>query len=123
MDRIPQMHIWATFSASITVIAFFTLSVAFLSHGLLALVISTALMALTGACFAAYYHATGEPLETKLLAFLNLSLMLGLFPSIGVSHVLGGMIALYVWLSLITLNLAYSTGLILYHELRIEDIF
>ncbi|MFH0890270.1 MAG: hypothetical protein V1836_03995 [Candidatus Aenigmatarchaeota archaeon] len=123
MNKIPQMHIWATFSVSIAIMIFFTLSVAFLSHGLVALVVSSALLVLIGVYFVAYYHKVKEAVERKLLALLNVSLALGFFPFIGINHMLGGVIAPYVWLSLVTLNLAYSVGLILYHDMRIEEIF
>ncbi len=123
MKQFANAHVWLTLLFSATSVFFFTFSVAFLAHGFLALVMLSALLIFVGIYSALRYGSGKECNEIKILSLLNMSLVIGFFPGVGIRYMGGGMAGPYIWLSLVTVNLAYSIGLILSKKMRIRNIF
>lgn len=122
MERLPCRHAWLTVSVSFTTIVFFTLSVAFLAHGTAALSVFSAILILFGFYCGVKYHGKKLPADVKLLSLLNVSLLAGFLPKIGMQYVLVGVVAPYFWLSLVTANLAYSMAIIIFYDMKISKI-
>ncbi len=122
MDKLEQLHAWATFSVSIVIITFFTLSVGLLSYGVAALAFLSALLVITGIyCFYRYLSGKALP-DFLLMSILNFSLISGFLPQIGMKYMQIGVIGPYLWLSLVTINMAYSMAMIIFYDMRISKI-
>ncbi len=122
MDRLQRIHAWATLFISVVLIVFFTLSVAFLSHGIFALPLLSAVMAITGFYCALKYSAKKTPIDFKIMSLLNFSIISGFVQGIGMVYMQMGVIGPYLWLSLVTINLAYSMAMIIYYGMKISKV-
>ncbi|MBI2085692.1 MAG: hypothetical protein HYT71_04225 [Candidatus Aenigmarchaeota archaeon] len=122
MDRLEQFHSWATFVVSIAIITFFTLSVGLLSYGVSALALLSSVLVLTGIyCFYIYLLKKTLP-DFLLMSILNFSLVSGFLPQIGMKYMQIGVIGPYLWLSLVTINMAYSMVMIIFYDMRISKM-
>ena len=120
MGRLHHIHAWITLFVSFAVIVFFTLSVAFLSHGTSPLTLFSAVLILTG--FYCIFRYTEKKVFTdfKIMALLNISLILGFLPKIGMVYMRVGVVAPYFWLSLVTINMVYSMAMIIIYDMKIS---
>lgn len=123
MDRLHYAHAWATLFVSIAVIFFFTFSVAFLSHGVFLLTFFSAILILTGLYCIFRYYVKDVSSDFKIMALLNVSLISGFLPKLGMKYMQSGVIAPYFWLSLVTINLAYSMAIIIFYDMRVAKVF
>jgi hypothetical protein len=123
MRQFVKAHVWLTLLVSAALVFFFTFSVAFLSHGFLALLVLSSLLILAGVYYAVYYESNKGGTEIKILSLLNMLLVVGFFPGIGMRPMGGGMAGPYIWLSIVTINLFYSIWLILSKNMRMKNIF
>ncbi|MBI1971914.1 MAG: hypothetical protein HYS53_01295 [Candidatus Aenigmarchaeota archaeon] len=122
MDRLAQAHTWITLFVSVALIMFFTFSVAFLSHGIFALALLSGAVIITGLYCVFRYSGKKTFTDFKIMALLNFSLISGFIPGIGMRYMQNGVIGPYLWLSLVTINLAYSMSMIIYHDMKISKL-
>ncbi len=123
MRRFAEMHVWLTLFVSAALVFFFTFSVAFLAHGFLILVALSALLIFAGVYSAAHYESGKMDSGIRILSLLNMLLAIGFFPGIGMRPIGEGMVGTYIWLSVVTVNLVYSIGLVLSKNMRIKNVF
>ncbi|MBI4168183.1 MAG: hypothetical protein HY515_04450 [Candidatus Aenigmarchaeota archaeon] len=122
MDKLQQVHTWATLFISVFLIAFFTFSVAFLSYGVFALPFLSAVLVITGFYCVLKYSVKKASIDFKIMALLNFSIILGFVPGIGMRYMQTGVIGPYLWLSLVTVNLAYSIAMIIYYDIKLSRL-
>ncbi|MBI4176752.1 MAG: hypothetical protein HY516_00130 [Candidatus Aenigmarchaeota archaeon] len=122
MEKLAFRHAWFTMTVSLTTIVFFTLSVAFLSHGSWALALFSAVLILSGFYCGLKYHGKKIPVDLKVMSLLNVSLLAGFLPKIGMQYAFVGVISPYFWLSLVTINMAYSMAIIIFYDMKISKI-
>ena len=57
-----------------------------------------------------------------LMSILNFSLVFGFIPQIGMKYTQNGVVGPYLWLSLVTINMAYSMAMIIYYDMKISKM-
>ncbi len=122
MDKLEQAHSWATFIVSTVIITFFTLSVGVLSYGSNVLALLSVTLVIIGVyCFHKYLRKKPLP-DFLLMSILNFSLVSGFLPVVGMKYTQAGVVGPYLWLSLVTINLAYSMATIIYYDMKISKM-
>ena len=122
MGKLEQVHAWATFLVSIIIITFFTLSVGVLSYGSNVLALLSVTLFIVGVyCFRRYLVKKTLP-DFFLMSILNFSLVFGFIPQIGMKYTQNGVVGPYLWLSLVTINMAYSMAMIIYYDMKISKM-